>query len=298
MIGLNIRLGLGHKIFGVGAIGVIGLLTVGAIYFYGTFSVAHHQKVADEAGGAGALPTKILIQLLEMRRAEKDFLLRNDDRYAKRHGTITQSIDVNLGALTQQLKAGQQSGLVGKIDAVGSGFENYKKHFSALVDAKHKIGLNENSGLEGSLRTSVHAIETALKKFDDAPANAAMLTMRRHEKDFMLRRDVKYADQMKKAAGAFAAIVARSEFPAVAKEEIVKLLAAYQRDFAAYIDGMLIVVREQKEMSDTYAKMEPQIDGLMLEIEKIAAQASATAGTIRAETGMQCRSLCWRSSLR
>ena len=57
--------------------------------------------------------------------------------------------------------------------------------------------------LQGTLRKSVHDIESAIKEFNDAKLEAGMLTMRRHEKDYMLRRDTKYGDELKKAATAF-----------------------------------------------------------------------------------------------
>jgi methyl-accepting chemotaxis protein len=287
MSGLSLRVGLSHKIFGVGAIGVVGLLVVGAIYFVGTRSVEHYQTMADEAGGTGALPNKIMVQLLELRRAEKDFLLRSDNSYAKRHDELSQSIRTNLAAVKQQFSASGHADVLKTVDALGAGFDAYAGHFTALVEGKNKLGLNENSGLEGTLRGSVHAIETTLKEFDSAPASAAMLTMRRHEKDFMLRRDAKYGEAMKKAAAEFAAIVAKSNIPEASKEDIAKKLAAYQRDFFAYMAGMQVVLREQKAMSDAYAKIEPEITALNQAADQVAAQARTAAGMARGETAMR-----------
>ena len=61
--------------------------------------------------------------------------------------------------------------------------------FAAVVETRKRLGLNENSGLEGAMRKSVHAIEARLKDFDEPRLTVLMLMMRRHEKDFMLRRD-------------------------------------------------------------------------------------------------------------
>ncbi len=58
-------------------------------------------------------------------------------------------------------------------------------------------------GLSGSLRTAVHDIEARLKDIDNPRLTSWMLMMRRHEKDFMLRRDQKYAGELKKAAAEF-----------------------------------------------------------------------------------------------
>ena len=78
------------------------------------------------------------------------------------------------------------------------GFNNYVKSFAALVQAEVRLGLNEKLGLSGSLRAAVHDIETKLKERDDPRLTSSMLTMRRHEKDFMLRRDPKYVGELKK----------------------------------------------------------------------------------------------------
>ena len=58
-----------------------------------------------------------------------------------------------------------------------------------------------------------------------------MLMMRRHEKDFMLRRDAKYGDEMKKQASQFAALIENASIPEAAKAELKQKLADYQRDF-------------------------------------------------------------------
>ena len=58
--------------------------------------------------------------------------------------------------------------------------------------------------MTGALRAAVHDIETKLKQVDDPRLTSLMLMMRRHEKDFMLRRDPKYIGELKKATGEFA----------------------------------------------------------------------------------------------
>ena len=85
-----------------------------------------------------------------------------------------------------------------------TGFDGYVKEFVALAQAETKLGLNETLGLSGSLRTAVHDIEGKLKESNHPRLRAEMLMMRRHEKDFMLRRDPKYLGELKKTASDFA----------------------------------------------------------------------------------------------
>ena len=54
-----------------------------------------------------------------------------------------------------------------------------------------------------------------------------MLTMRRHEKDFMLRRDRKYGDDMKKRAGEFTAGLDVGSLPDAAKTRPISARSIY-----------------------------------------------------------------------
>src|SRR5436189_223329 len=103
--------------------------------------------------------------------------------------------------LTHKVAAIGAVGVVGILIVGGI----YLAHFNKVVETKQRLGLDENSGLEGTLRKSVHEIETKLKDFDEPKLLVTMLMMRRHEKDFMLRRSVKYGDDMKKRGTEFIA---------------------------------------------------------------------------------------------
>ena len=96
----------------------------------------------------------------------------------------------------------------------------------------------------------MHAIETALKEFDEPRLAVTMLMMRRHEKDFMLRRNAKYGDDMKKRVAEFTAGLAKSAMPPAARDDIKQKLDNYQRDFFEWMAAALVLVAEQKEMSD------------------------------------------------
>ena len=94
--------------------------------------------------------------------------------------------------------------LARQIEAMSASLKKYQAHFVAVVEQKKKLGLDEKSGLEGQLRNSVHEIEQRVDKLNEQGLLVTMLMMRRHEKDFMLRRDRKYGDDIRKRAGEFA----------------------------------------------------------------------------------------------
>ena len=92
-------------------------------------------EVAERAQAIFAQANRLQIKLLEARRAEKDFLLRSDLKYAQRHTALDSEIRVDIARLRQQAAAAGLQDLQ-KIDFIGSGFGKYRTHFLALVESK------------------------------------------------------------------------------------------------------------------------------------------------------------------
>jgi methyl-accepting chemotaxis protein len=281
------RILLTHKIAVIGATGVLGVIIVGAIYLFGAAAQDGYRRIADDAQGTFALATQLYVNLLESRRAEKDFLLRSDMKYVERHGALDKSIRDDIDTLRQRASTAGLTDLTQKIDIIASGFRSYSVHFQAVADAKQRLGLNENLGLEGALRGSVHAIETKLNELKEPRLLVTMLMMRRHEKDFMLRRDAKYGGDMKKRASEMLAGVEALDAPLAVKEDIKQKLAAYQRDFFAWLDEALKLAQEQKLTSDAFAAIEPQIDSMLAAVKGTYSKADTANQVSRADTKLQ-----------
>jgi methyl-accepting chemotaxis protein len=278
---------LSHKIIAIGGAGVLGLMLVGGLYLSGSWSRAAYQNAATEARGVADTALRLSIQMLQARRAEKDFLLRNDDKSAKVHDGIVSVIATNFDAIMRRLEAAGWNGLLNQTRAARTDYDGYVKHFGALVASVHKVGLNENEGLQGTLRQAVHAIETAARGMKDVKLEAAMLMMRRHEKDFMLRRDPKYGEAMKRAATDFTGVLAGSAIQPEVKDDIAQKLAVYQRDFVAYMDGIQAIMTEQKALSEIYASFDPRIEAIVKDIEAIRDGIVAASEALDAATTMQ-----------
>jgi methyl-accepting chemotaxis protein len=287
MFRIRSRILLAHKIIAIGASGLLGIIVVGAIYLIGASVQAHYRRVADDSQVILGAANHIYVELLESRRAEKDFLLRSDMKYVERHDVLEKSIRAAIESLRQRASSERLDDLTRKIDLVREGFQNYSTHFAAMVDARRRLGLNENSGLEGALRNSVHAIETSLNELKEPRLLVTMLMMRRHEKDFMLRRDRKYGEDIKKRASEFATALDATAIPSAAKEDIKQKLAAYQRDFFAWMDTALVLANEQKLTSDSYAAIEPVLDDMLSAVKGAYAKADAAEQAARADTGFQ-----------
>jgi methyl-accepting chemotaxis protein len=158
----GLRVLLAHKIAAIGAVGVLGLIIVGAIYLIGASVQDRYRRAAADAQATSALTGDLYVKLLESRRAEKDFLLRNDMKYVERHKALDASITDDIETLRRQANSAGLPDLAQQIELVRGGFQKYASHFAAVAETRLRLGLNENSGLEGALRRSVHAIEAKL----------------------------------------------------------------------------------------------------------------------------------------
>ena len=261
------RVGVSYQIGLVGAIGVAGLLLAGLIYAIGSNRITDANHALAVANASLASLAEIKIDLLEARRAEKDFLLRRKEDYVAKHAVAIAHFHHDADQFAN-LAGGADREEVHKVIAAVA---LYTSQFAIVADTTRRIGFDENSGLQGSLRGSVHAIEALINDGKDDRLDAAMLMMRRHEKDFLARLDPSYIDAMKTAATDFAAKLALAALPETTKSVIAGRLADYQRDFMAAADATLRQVAAIALLSQRYAEAEP----LMVELERLAQQSSA-----------------------
>ena len=269
----SLSLRLTHKITAIGVVGVVGVILIGGIHLYGEAATAVYRDAAENARAIFELNSKVEIELLEGRRAEKDFLLRNDPTKADSQIEIGKSVAADIGALHGKIVAIGKPDLARDIETMSTSLKQYQAHFAAVVEQKKQLGLNETAGLEGRLRTSVHEIEARVDQLHESALLITMLMMRRHEKDFMLRRDVKYGEEMKKRASEFTAGVETAGIPEAAKTELGQKLADYQRDFFAWMDTALTLARELKATSESFSAVEPVIAAVSSSVNNIRSEA-------------------------
>ncbi len=272
------------KIAMVAALAVVGIVLVGTVYFVGASAQNAQQRIADDVAATSDLRADVFIAMLQARRAEKDFLLRRDEsRLLPQSKFVAQAIK-DTAAMKERLAALGQRELAAKADAVAAGLKVYAEDFNAVAVLQQKLGLNENLGLEGALRESVHSIENTLNDVHHTGLTAAMLMLRRHEKDFMLRRNPGYGDQLRQAVGDFRKVLSGAGLSAAMADDIGKKLSAYERDFLAWMDGALASAEAQKTLSAHFAALEPDMEALAAAVEKLAGDAKQTILTVRTST--------------
>lgn len=216
------------KLLLVAVIVAVTLALILGLEQYAMYKVVQYEKLAIEAQQAE-------VEMLTLRRHEKDFLARLDTKYTKRFQETQASLISRADQMAIDLeKAGLDNSAA---EELGMVIFDYGIKFSSLGALQQEIGLTPTDGLYGSLRQSVHKIEEKLNSFDQDTLLKHMLMLRRHEKDFMLRLDMKYVSRFEKQIQTFKSVLSDSFLPPSTQSEISNLLDAYQADFLALVDG-------------------------------------------------------------
>ena len=279
MSGFSVR--LTHKVMAIGIVGLAGLLAFGAIYQVGSWSQDASRTVANGAREIFDLSKQLSIEMLEARRQEKNFQLRRNESYAKSHSELVVKIDRDFTRLEDLTKAAGIGALQEKVKLAHEGFRKYAADFVNLVGAEIKLGLNETLGLSGALRAAVHDIESKLKEIDEPRLTSWMLMMRRNEKDFMLRRDQKYAAEIKKSAAEFSKALSAVAIAPPVMAEITAKLATYQKEFAAWADTAQQTAAYDASMMKTFRGFEPLMVEIVQGVERLNKEAEAAEASTR-----------------
>ena len=178
--------------------------------------------------------------ILILRKYEKDFLMRHDEMYAK---TLLESA----AHLQEQLKRVVHEADSKGIDTkqfvrLSEVIKTYVNVFNDVVAQKKQIGLSPEEGLEGKMRQAIHEAESGFKELKDYEIQTLMLTLRRNEKDFMLRLSPKYAEEHHVNFEKALVYVQNHEELAFSK----KLLETYRESFVVYVKAYEVLGLDEK----------------------------------------------------
>ncbi len=166
------------------------------------------------------------VTMLQLRRSEKDFLLRKNEKYQKDFAkTFKQALRL-LTEMEPRLLSADIS--VAKLSIIKKSLQNYQQAFDLLVETSIVKGLDKDSGVYGNLRAATHALETSIEAVNDFESQSYLLTLRRHEKDFILRSDEKYVARL--------ANTAEQLNTRLTSASTQQLLATYVSEFNKYVE--------------------------------------------------------------
>lgn len=247
------------------ALGIVGAIQAAAIGSQLYFS----SRAARETAYAEASRT-MQMQLLQARRREQDFLLRNDENDVLRHAEEMKVYDSAALMAAARTSSGAESDAITSLAPLA---KNYQDAFAALAAARRDTGFDEFKGAQGRMGISAQRAESAVDDAHILPLQVALLQMRRTEKDYIRSHDSTYAEQFKADAAAFQSkLAAMSDrtLPAASRDSLSQLINGYELNFDIYESADGLALAAVAKARDSANAIEPKLNA-----ESAAAQARA-----------------------
>ncbi|MDX2302546.1 MAG: ATP-binding protein [Microscillaceae bacterium] len=191
------------------------------------------------------------------------------DEQKKLHADIRQDIkDIKeLDDLKIMVNQSEMDGLSNKIIAFDQVFER-------LVNAIQRRGFKDY-GIEGEMRDLIHEVES----YQDRLNLGSILTIRRHEKDFIIRKQEDYVSKLAQAADRLKSEIKTSILTDSLKSRLLKITDLYTATFRQ-------MVKTEKEIGfQANQGLKGELGNLSLEIDRsinqIGSQVSAQTQKIR-----------------
>lgn len=254
-----------HKLILSAVISVLGMLMMLFLLDYSTTTSKNNLAVTKEIKAINE-------HVLQLRRDEKDFLARKDLKYLDGFDTTIDILNINIKNLEIDLI--KMGGKTEETDLLASIIQQYQTHFKSVVETQTRIGLTPKAGLYGKLRDAVHDVETRIGE-KDFKLLSLILQLRRNEKDFMLRSDIKYQNTFNDNIVKTTQALDDSSIPDDQKIKINNALKNYQLAFKSLVDeqvklGLTPTSGLQLQMRNTIH----EVDEIVINLVKNASQIS------------------------
>ena len=255
------------------AITIFGVLAV--IYLGTTYYLSQRVEVARQSTLLSATLQQFEIQLLQMRRNEKDFLDRKVTAELDKH---TLNYDKTLTVLARARSNPEVSAEdITVLDGLRKKTDEYRNAFLDAAKQQTVLGLNENGGLQGTLRKAVQELEGVALKLGDLDSEVRVLTFRRHEKDFILREREEYVKKFDTVMKEFKERVASNKVDPAVQQRVTTLLASYDTAFHDFATGTFAVKKAVAVARNAAHEAEKPVEALLAKSAGRSAAAQDTA---------------------
>lgn len=218
---------------------IIGSVALGG---FGIYTINRILTVSLPAVKNG---NNLSVCILEMRRNEKNILMwetTNPEFFETGESEYLTAFDGEYGRLREYLEGilayeriDGHPEAIRRIQEIGKYAEEYVRLFHETVDKILMKGFKDY-GLVGDLRDAVHAVEDELEKHEGIDDLMVLMLMnRRHEKDYLLRKDLGYRERLNNRVDEFKAALGESEL----SDDVKDLLRVYIEDYRNAFNRMV-----------------------------------------------------------
>lgn len=265
----------------IALLGLMGVVVTGLSCVVGLHLEAQAQTESDQMVNLTQHVMGLSGAYLEAGQISDEFLRQHNEKLISAHGDVLKTALAHLSAIeafADQLPEGDP---LRQDSVLRSGLNLYQTRFNNIASIQRTLGLNENQGLQGKLRTAVHQLESKLGELNQIGLSNLMLMMRRHEKDFMLRGEEKYGDDFDKRKSEFADALKTSGLPDQVRAELGTLLKSYGESFLGYMVTQSSLNDEVADLATVFGRNRPALDKLVKTADERYRAAQARAAQLR-----------------
>ncbi|MDA9512148.1 hypothetical protein XI04_03560 [Bradyrhizobium sp. CCBAU 11430] len=194
-------------------LGISGVLVTGVICAAALHYASIVQREASASNELKARVVSLSQSFLESGQIATEFLRKPSEMSVETHADLVDRQLEELGRVEKLIGELPEDDPLRQAASLRPVINLYATRFGNVVAAQRNLGFNENEGFQGKLRTAVHAVEERLSQVNQPRLMILMLMMRRHEKDFILRGEEKYGDQLSAREMEFEAELAQATLP-------------------------------------------------------------------------------------
>ncbi|KVK56015.1 chemotaxis protein [Agrobacterium deltaense] len=246
---------IAHRVSMLALAALCGIAVIAGMLLWQRQMEARYRVAEDALIQRDGVLTTLVDALHESRLNQKDFLLSKDmnsvAQFDQTMGKVEQSVASLDGGAAPQTRL--------KLGALAQGVVAYGDRMKALVAKNAELGLTPAEGLEGAMRNGVHSIEKLIDVVANAEIRASMLMMRRHEKDFILRRDEAYVAKHAAEVETFKALVKLEYRPGAERQRIMDALEIYTASFRFYAQAVLEEEKARETVASAYNALLPVV---------------------------------------
>ena len=272
------RFSIKRQIGLIAAIGVFGLLALGASYLFANWQLARMQARIDAARTADNLLTEMETGLFEAKQLEKDFLLHHTEANIAGHAQRIQDVGGKADLLALSL---DNPDLNARAESVASALRGYGERFAKVGATQRTLGLDDTNGLLGAMRKSAFDVERQLDAHDELRLQNLLLMMLRIEKNFLLHPDAKAGDEMKQSYNDFVELLPIAKISPAMRDSVAQKMDAYQKDFMAMLQGALTVQSDIGALDKSYGEIQAALPVIVSAVRSADKDANAAMRSLQ-----------------
>ncbi|MDF1531812.1 MAG: methyl-accepting chemotaxis protein [ANME-2 cluster archaeon] len=258
---------IGRKLFAGFGIVVLFFIIIGYVGVNG-FNMAgtNMEIIANTHAELLKESSSMEIAMLQARRSEKDFFARLDTSYIAKVNTQVDTIVEDAQSIQQLDITNRQREDAKEIESL---VKEYRVLFNEVTDLHIQRGLTVDSGILGDARTATHEVETLIAEQNaDGSINQLlvdMLQMRRDEKDYLARSDIKYQTQLHDTQKLFLQHLDDTDLSQTDKDQMRNLLNTYVVEFDKIVKIDAQIASKTAQFTDKTHQIEPLVEALQAE---------------------------------